>query len=110
MSSPIAVIIRFEGDPDDLIGRFERARRRWIDARGGGYSPPVFYAACTLRQHLRGGPRAHQTGTGIVVVTAWATEADHKAFTHRMRPHLAAVGLGMPDRLEHLPIEKLGWD
>jgi len=27
-----------------------------------------------------------------------------------MRPHLDAVGLGMPDRLEHLPIEKLGWD
>ena len=110
MSDPIAVIMRFDGDPADLIDRFERARRLWIDAQGAGYGPPLFYAACELRQHLRGGPRAHQTGTGIVIVTAWATEADHKAFTHRMRPHLDAVGLGMPDRLEHLPIERLGWD
>jgi hypothetical protein len=110
MSTPMGVIIRFDGDPDDLIDRFERARRLWIDAQGDDYNPPEFYAACTLRQHQRGGPRAHQTGTGIVVITAWATEADHKAFTHRLRPHLDAVGLAMPDRLEHLPIEKLGWD
>jgi hypothetical protein len=32
------------------------------------------------------------------------------AFNHRMRPHLEAMGLGMPDRLEHLLVDKLGWD
>jgi hypothetical protein len=26
-----------------------------------------------------------------------------------MGPHLEAVGMGMPDHLEHLWIEKLGW-
>jgi len=42
MSDPIAVIMRFHGDPADLIDRFERARRLWIDAQGEGYGPPLF--------------------------------------------------------------------
>ena len=110
MSDPIAVIIRFDGDPDDLAERFERARRLWIAAQDGDYTQPVFYAACKRREHPRGGPRARQTDTGIVIVNVWETEAAHEAFNHRMRPHLEAVGMGMPDRLEHLGVDKLGWD
>ena len=110
MSEPIAVIVRFDGDPDDLSERFERARRLWIEAQDGDYSRPPFYAACKRREHPRGGPRARQTETGIVVVTVWETEAAHNAFLHRLRPHLDAVGMAMPDRLEHLPIGQLGWD
>jgi hypothetical protein len=32
MAVPITVIIRFSGDPDELIERFERARLMWIEA------------------------------------------------------------------------------
>lgn len=97
MADPIAVIIRFAGDPGDLLERFERARRLWIEAHAGDYNGPVFYAAC-------------KTDEGIAIVNGWQSVADHRAFAHRMRPHLEAVGIGMPDRHEHLPIEKLGWD
>ena len=30
MSDPIAVLIRFSGDPDDLVARFERAIKSWM--------------------------------------------------------------------------------
>jgi hypothetical protein len=97
MADPIAVILRFKGDADDLLERFERARGRWIEAQPADYDLPAFYAACT-------------TDDGIVIVTGWETEAAHQAFGHRIRPHLDAVGLQRPDRLERLSIEKLGWD
>ena len=60
MADPLAVIIRFNGDPDDLIDRFERARRLWTEAQDGDYDQPVFYAAC-------------KTDDGIAIVTAWDT-------------------------------------
>ena len=97
MSDPIAVIVRFDGDPDELLERFERARRLWIDAQDATYSRPVFYAAC-------------KTDTGIAIVNGWETEAAHQAFAHRMRPHLEAVGMGTPNHLEHLQVDRLGWD
>jgi hypothetical protein len=96
LSDPTAVILRFEGNPDDLIERFEKARQLWIDAREDDYSPPAFYAAC-------------KTKAGIVIVTGWPTDEAHKAFGRDMRPHLEAVGMGRPDGHEHLRIEKLGW-
>jgi hypothetical protein len=37
----LAVIIRFKGDPDDLLERFERARQMWIEAQDGDYEPPA---------------------------------------------------------------------
>jgi hypothetical protein len=48
MAIPIAVIIRFSGDPGDLLERFERARQTWIDAQEGDYERPPL---------LRGVPR-----------------------------------------------------
>jgi hypothetical protein len=33
MADPIAVIIRFSGDRDDLLERFKRARQLWIKPR-----------------------------------------------------------------------------
>jgi hypothetical protein len=62
MADPIAAIIRFSGDPDDLFERFERARRLWIEAQDGDYSRPAFYAAC-------------KTDEGIVIVNGWETDA-----------------------------------
>lgn len=97
MSDPVAVIVRFSGEADDLFERFEQARRLWIEAQDGDYSPPAFYAVS-------------KTEDGIVIVDGWETDAAHEAFGRRMGPHLEAVGMGMPDHLEHLPIEKLGWD
>src|SRR5687768_6968974 len=97
MADPIAVIVRFTGDPDDLFERFERARQLWIEAQGDSYEPPVFYALC-------------KTEEGIVLVDGWKTDAAHKSFGEHMGPHLEAVGMSSPDHLEHLWISKLGWD
>jgi hypothetical protein len=97
MSDPIAVIIRFSGDPDELFERFERARRMWIEGQDGDYERPLFYAAC-------------KTDEGIVIVNGWQTAAAHRAFGHRIHPHIEAVGMDTPDLIERMRIEKLGWD
>jgi hypothetical protein len=98
MADPIAVIIRFNGDPDDLFERFERARRLWIEAQDDDYDRPAFYAVC-------------KTDDGIVVVNGWETDAADKEFAHRMGPYLEAVGMRKADHHpEHLGIERLGWD
>lgn len=95
MADPTAVIVRFPGDPDDLLERFETARRRWIEAQD--HDPqPVFYAAC-------------KTGDGIVVINAWETQAAHHAFGHGLAPHLEAAGIARPENVERLAIDKLGW-
>jgi len=97
MSDPVASIVRFNGDPDDLFERFERARRRWIEAQDDDYNRPALFAVCKAEE-------------GIVLVTGWETEEDHRAFGERMGPHLQAVGMGRPDGHEHLRIARLGWD
>jgi hypothetical protein len=97
MADPIAVTIRFNGVPEDLIERFERARQLWIEAQAGDYDRPVFYAACKSQE-------------GIVIVTGWETARAHRAFGHPMGPHLQAVGMGTPNNIERLRIAKLGWD
>jgi hypothetical protein len=96
MAVPIAVIIRFEGDSDDLLERFEQARRQWIEAQGGNYERPLFHAAC-------------RTDDGIAIVSGWGTAIGHRAFGQGIAPHVAAVGMGRPDRIERMRIEKLGW-
>ena len=96
MAVPIAVIIRFEGDPDDLLERFEQARRRWIEAQGGDYERPLFHAAC-------------RTDDGIAIVSGWETAIGHRAFGQGIAPHVAAVGMGRPDRIERMRIDTLGW-
>jgi hypothetical protein len=95
--TPIAVITRFSGDPDDLLRRFERARRAWVDAQAGDCEGPVFYAAC-------------RTADGIAVVTGWGTAAAHRAFGQGLHPHIEAAGMEAPDQVERMRIENLGWD
>jgi len=97
MTGPLAIIIRFNGDPDDLIDRFEKARQLWIAGQDADYDPPASYAAC-------------KTDQGMAVITVWETDAAHKAFARQIRPHLARVGMGAPEGHEHLRVEKLGWD
>jgi len=97
VAEPIAVILRFSGDPDDLFERFERARHLWIEAQNGDYERPTFYAAC-------------KTHEGITIVNTWQTAAAHRAFGERMHPHIDAVGMGAPDQIERMKIKKFGWD
>jgi hypothetical protein len=97
MADPLAVIIRFSGDPDDLLERIERVRRSWIDAQETGYERPLFYAAC-------------KTADGIAVVSAWESAVAHRAFGQGLHNHIDAAGMGMPDQIERLRVEKLGWD
>ena len=96
MAQPLAVIIRFTGDPDDLTARFEQARQLWIDAQDGSYERPAFYAVC-------------KTADGIAIVSAWETAAAHRAFGQGLHPHIHAAGLGAPDRIERMQVEDLGW-
>jgi hypothetical protein len=44
--SPLAVIVRYRGQPKELLERFERARRLWVENQGRDYEQPIFYAAC----------------------------------------------------------------
>lgn len=97
MADPIAVIIRFRGDPDDLFERFERARRMWIQVQDGDYERPAFYAAC-------------KTDEGIAIVNVWQTAVAHRAFGQPLHSHIDAVGMGAPDQIERMRITKLGWD
>ena len=96
MSDPIAMILRFNGEADDLAERFEKARQLWIAAQGDDYIPPAFYAAC-------------KTKDGIAIVTAWPTVDAHGGFGRDLRRHLEAVGMSRPESHERLRIEKLGW-
>ncbi len=96
MSNPIAVILRFKGDPDDLLGRFEQALRSLIEAHYDG-NRPAFFAICKAAE-------------GIVLVTGWEAEEDHKAFRKQVMPQLQAAGVSRPDVHEQLAIARLGWD
>jgi hypothetical protein len=97
MADPIAVTIRFSGDPDDLLERFERARKLWIESQDGDYERPLFYAA-------------GKTDEGIAIVNCWESALAHRAFGQGLHPHIDAVGMSAPDRIERMPIKKLGWD
>ena len=97
MSKPLAVIIRFSGDPDDLLERFERVRRLWEVAQSDDYERPVFYAAC-------------KSDDGVAIVTGWETAIGHRAFGQGLHAHMEAVGMDRPTAIERMKIEKLGWD
>jgi hypothetical protein len=98
MTDPIAVIVRFNGDADDLFEGFEKARQLWMAARQeSGYNAPNFYAVA-------------KTEDGIVLVDCFDTDADHLAFGENMGEYLEAVGMPGPYHLEHLEVSKLGWD
>jgi hypothetical protein len=97
MAVPIAVIIRFSGDPDDLVERFERVRQLWVEAQDSDSERPVFYAAC-------------RTDEGIAIVNVWEDAAAHRDFGQGLHAHIDAVGMGAPDQIERMRIERLGWD
>jgi len=85
MADPIAVIVRFKGDPDDLFERFERARQLWIEAQDGAYDPPAFYALC-------------KADDGIVLVDGWETDAAPQGVRAQYGPAPCGGGPGRPRR------------
>jgi hypothetical protein len=93
----LVVIIRFKGDREDLVERFERARQLWIADQDPDYERPAFYAACS-------------TNDGIAIVGGWEGASGHRAFGQGLHSHIEAVGLPAPDGIERLRISKLGWD
>ena len=97
MADPLAVIIRFGGDPDDLFERFERARRSWIEEQDGDYERPLFYAAS-------------RTDEGIAVLSVWQTAVAHRAFGQGLHAHIDAAGMSSPNEIERMRIETLAWD
>jgi hypothetical protein len=97
MGVSLTVIIRFSGDPDDLLEGFERARQMWIAAQAGAYERPVFYAAC-------------RTDDGIAVVNSWEDAQAHRAFGQGMHAWIDTVGMTPPDQIERMRVAKLGWD
>jgi hypothetical protein len=97
MAVPIAVIIRFSGDPDELLARFEQARLLWVDSKGSDYERPTFYAAC-------------RTDDGIAIVNVWHDARAHRAFGQGLHAQIDGLGLDEPDRVERMRVERLGWD
>jgi hypothetical protein len=95
--TPIAVLIRFRGDPDELAERFEKARQMWIEAQDGDYERPAFFATCRRKD-------------GILVLTGWESAVGHRAFGEGIGPHIHAVELPAPEEIEHMRIETLGWE
>jgi hypothetical protein len=97
MSKRLTVIIRFNGDPDDLLERFERARRLWIADQDADYERPEFFAVC-------------RPGDGIAILSTWDAAIAHRAFGQGLHRHIEAAGLRVPAAIERLQVEKLGWD
>jgi hypothetical protein len=95
MADPIAVIIRFSGDPDDLLERFEQARQAWIEAQDGRRATSLL--------------RGLQTDVGIGIVGRCESAAPHRPVGQRLHPHIGAVGMDAPDQIERLRVVKLGW-
>jgi hypothetical protein len=92
----IVVLIRFKGEPEDLLARFEQARRLWVDEQEGSYEHPAFFAT-------------GRADDGILVIAGWETASGHSAFGKGIGPHLQAVEMPGPDQIEHVRIERLGW-
>ena len=97
MATQLAVIIRFTGDSDDLLERFERVRQRWIADQDGDYERPAFYAAC-------------RTDDGIAIVSGWETASGHRAFGQGLHAHLDAVGMSAPTAIQRMKVGTLGWE
>jgi len=96
MSNPVMAILRWEGDPDTALERYERAVAAWRETFGDLSSGPLHAIA---GRSERG---------GLVVVNVFSTDGDHLAFGRNMGDPLAAVGLPTPD-VEHVSVRRLGW-
>jgi hypothetical protein len=79
------VIIRSSRNPDDLLARFEGARRIWIEVQDQDYERPVFYAA-------------GRTDEGIAIVNSLGSAREHRAFGQWIHAHIHGMGM-QPDEV-----------
>jgi len=91
----VMVILRFPGEVDELLEKWERAVQRWQDLYPDSRLPASIAAA---------GEKG-----GLVVVNVFGSEEDHLLFGEKMGTPLREVGLDTPG-LEHLGVRKLDWD
>ena len=96
MGKPVMAILRWDGDPDTTLERYERAVAAWRETFGEQSSGPLHAIA---GRSERG---------GLVVVNVFETNRDHLAFGRNMGEPLASVGLPTPD-VEHASVRRLGW-
>jgi hypothetical protein len=88
MGEQVAVILRFEGAPTDIVPRWRRAVELWKE-RYPEFAPPSQSFVGESEQ------------SGVVVVNVFATDQDHLNFGQKMGEPLAKAGLPTPN-IEHL--------
>jgi hypothetical protein len=87
VDEPVIVILRWEGDPDRVLPRYEKAVDIWRE-RFASRGPAQTFAGASERG-------------GVVVVNVFAHDQDHLMFGRNMGDPLAAVGLPTPS-IEHI--------
>lgn len=93
MSDPMTVIIKFSGDPEQLLPRYKQLTSEW--ATGDAEQPLYAFTA--------------PSPEGLVAVNVW-TDSGHAAFGQDIRHRLERHGLPMPAEIEHLPTTTIGWN
>lgn len=96
MSDLAAMILRFEGDPDDLLQRYQTARGRWLETRDPDCDPPTLHAILRAKD-------------AIVIINGCANSEQAHQFGRAMGACMKQAGL-RPAGHERFRIEKLGWD
>ena len=90
----VAVLVHFDGDPDDLARRIHAAASRYNDIPNA----PEPTTALLLRNK-----------TGITAVFVWPEGASLAPFQTSLREAIGELGLPHP-RTEHLRAEAITWD
>ncbi len=92
-----ATIVRFPGNPDDLIPRYAEGLRRFSVAHPGIRPATIFLG------------RSDVTENALVVVVLWPQGIDHGVLGDFLLPQLKELGLERPS-VDHLAVETVGFD
>jgi hypothetical protein len=91
----VMVILRFPGEVDELLERWERAVQRWQELYPDSRLP------ASIASEAENG--------GLVVVNVFGSDEDHLRFGQKMGTPLREVGLDTPG-MEHLAVRRIDWD
>jgi len=92
-----ATIVRFPGNPDDLIPRYAEGLRRFSAAHPDIRPETMFLG------------RSDATPNALVVVLLWPPGVDHGVLGGFLLPHLKELGLERPS-VDHLTVGTVGFD
>ena len=95
MANQAAMMIRFNGDPDELLRRYLSARDHWLETRDPGCNPPMLHAVLSGEN-------------GIVVINGFPDVQQAHMFGRSMGACMKQAGL-RPAGHERSRIEKLQW-